>query len=155
MKDKIEVFKLYDFLTKYFSEEEAQNKIKSLIDNGVELSDEELEFQEMESRFKNTKCEYQVQLSFEEDENCQSLVIDDPKVMLDVWLMCLNAIEPSLNLEVASEALSQYFIKYKGYPHEPEGTINYYGYDTQKRHLETPGYGVWEDHAGEFYHDVN
>jgi hypothetical protein len=154
--NKINVAYLYDFLVKYIPKEIAKEKIKQLIDNGVEIMDEEFEVRDMEERYSNKKNDYKVVLSFEEDEeNPQSLTIDDPEIMLDIWLLCLNAINPSLELEKASEAMSQYMIKYKGYPHKPEGDINFYGVDKESRHLDTPGYGVWDDHCGEFYHDVN
>jgi hypothetical protein len=157
--NKIEVYTLYEFLIKYIPKTEAQEKIKYLIANGIELTDDVLEVQETACRLKNTEMDYQVdyqvQLSFEDDENCQALVIEEPKHMLDVWLMCLNTIEPSLNLVPISEAMSQYFIKYKGYPTKPEGNINFYGFNEQNQHLQTPGYGIWDDHSGEFFHDVN
>lgn len=153
--NKIEVYSLYEFLIKYVSKTEAQEKIKALIDGGIELTDDVLELKEYSSRFQDTEVDYQVKLSFEENEDCQSLVIEDPKHMLDVWLICLNTIDPSLNLTQASEAMSQYFIKYKGYPAKPEGNINFYGFNEQNQHLQTPGYGIWDDHSGEFFHDVN
>lgn len=124
--NKIEVFSLYNFMIKYMTEAQAQENIKYLIIGGVDISDEELEFQELQSRINKTKFDYKIELSFEENENCQSLIIDDPKIMLDIWLMCLNAIDPKINLECVSEAMSQYYIKHKGYKYEPEENINFY-----------------------------
>ncbi len=156
--NRIEIFNLYNFLIQYISEDAAKNKIKHLIDSGIELIDEEFEFRKMESRYSKTakQNDYKVVLSFDEDEeNPKYIVVSEPEQMLEIWLLCLNVIDTNLNLEAASEALSQYSIKYKGYPHKPTGSINFYGFNEENIHLNTPGYGIWDDHCGEFYHDVN
>lgn len=46
--------------------------------------------------------------------------------VIDIWLYLLNHIDPSLKLEPMRIP-----------------SINFYGYDNEKRHLETPGYGVF------------
>ncbi len=50
-----------------------------------------------------------------------------PEKLFDMWLFLLNSIEPSLRLERTKIP-----------------SINFYGTDDQGRHLETPGYGVFE-----------
>lgn len=76
--------------------------------------------------------------------------------MIDVWVWLLNNVNDTLKLEIVSPAMSQYYIKYKGYPYPVDGEIHYYGYDEQQRHLNTPGYGVWNDsYESEFYLDCN
>jgi hypothetical protein len=80
----------------------------------------------------------------------------NPDAMIDVWVWLLNNANAKLQLEIVSPAMSQYYIKYKGYPYPVDGEINHYGYDEQKRHLNTPGYGVWDDCSdSEFYLDCN
>jgi hypothetical protein len=79
-----------------------------------------------------------------------------PESVLDLWVYALNSCDPKLKLKIVSEALSQYYIKYKGYPVKKiDGEINIWGYDEQSRHLKTPGYGVWKDYEGEFHHDCS
>jgi len=50
-----------------------------------------------------------------------------PEKLFDMWLFLLNNIEPSLRLERTKIP-----------------SINFYGTDNQCRHLETPGYGLFE-----------
>lgn len=53
------------------------------------------------------------------------------EVIFDIWLSILNKIDPSLHLISLND---------KDYE-----DINFYGSDDKKRHLETPGYGVFLD----------
>ncbi len=50
-----------------------------------------------------------------------------PEKLFDIWLYLLNHIDPSLKLERTKIP-----------------SINFYGKDKKGRHLETPGYGVFE-----------
>jgi hypothetical protein len=76
--------------------------------------------------------------------------------MIDIWVWLLNNANGKLKLEIVSPAMSHYFIKYKGYPYLVDGEINFYGYDEEQRHLNTPGYGVWDDCSDiEFYLNCN
>ena len=49
--------------------------------------------------------------------------------IIKLWIAILNKIDPSLHLVI---------IPKPKYP-----TIHFYGYDDKKRHLQTPGYGVF------------
>lgn len=60
------------------------------------------------------------------DEEC-GFVVENPEDMLDIWLRCLMIANPSIQLSRAKELPS----------------INFYGFDEQKRHLNTPGYGLF------------
>ena len=75
--------------------------------------------------------------------------------MLTLWILCLSIIDPLLELKVVSEALSNSYINHKGYPLKTEGSLHFYGFDSQNRHLKTPGYGVWSSDETEFFNDVN
>jgi hypothetical protein len=78
--------------------------------------------------------------------------------LIELWVFILNKLNPLLNLEIVSEAMSQYYIKYKGYPVEKElieGSISSYGFNDQNEHLNTPGYGVWTCDEEEFYLNCN
>lgn len=154
--NKIEVQFLYEFLTEYINEVEAKNILQSFIESGIELSDENAQFNNLvkSAKLHSSNIEQEVKLNFNhiDGDNSQFFVIYTPEEMLNIWITILNVINPDLKLEIASEALSSYYIKYKGYPHEPSGNINFYGYDVQNRHLDTPGYGIWQDYEGEFYH---
>lgn len=141
--NKIEVQSLYYFFIKYVCEDDSKAIITKLVDSGISVTNDD--------ESENVK----LSLNFDDDDNPQSLIIDSPDDMLLVWISILNVINPSLQLETSSEAMSSYYIKYKGYPHKPVGNINLYGFDEQNRHLETPGYGIWLDHSGEFYHDCS
>jgi hypothetical protein len=137
--NKINIHYLYEFLVEYMCEDDAKLFITKMVDSELELNDDDET--------------HNIQLTFDfENNDTQHFVIYYPEEMLNVWINILNVIDPSLKLEVASEGMSQYYIKYKGYPHEPSGDINFYGYDNKNRHLETPGYGIWQDYEGEFYH---
>ncbi len=150
--NQISVFKLYDFFENYISSDEAKKIIQQFVDDGFELTDDEAFFAKM----RNTNKNREIVLSFEESlENEQFLIISSPKEMLKIWLTCLKVIDKSLDLEISSEAMSSCFIKYKGYPHQPEDSIHFYGYDSQGRHLKTPGYGIWANYEGEFYNFCN
>lgn len=72
----------------------------------------------------------------------------DYNSLVELWVYALNDANPELSLEVASEAMSKYYIKYKGYPVKKEEIVGYIcfsGFDEKGRHLESPGYGVWKD----------
>jgi len=79
--------------------------------------------------------------------------------LIELWVYALNDANPELKLEVISEAMSKYYIKYKGYPVEKEkieGSIVFSGFDNKNRHLNSPGYGVWTDNEdSEFHLDCN
>lgn len=136
--NKINIHYLYEFLIEYMSEDDAKVFITKMVDSGLELNDH------------NETDNIKLTFDFEND-NSQYFTIFYPDEMLNIWLSILNVIDPTLKLEVASEAMSSYYIKYKGYPHEPVGNINFYGQDDKGRHLDTPGYGIWQDYEGEFY----
>lgn len=52
-----------------------------------------------------------------------------PIYLFKLWLIILKFLEPSLTYEI----------------YEPKFIdINFYGFDEQKRHLNTPGYGLYE-----------
>ena len=55
----------------------------------------------------------------------------DSKAIFKIWLAILNKIDPTL--ELTSKIDNSY------------EDINFYGYDDKKRHLDTPGYGVFTD----------
>jgi hypothetical protein len=151
--NKIDIRNLYDFFLEYVTEDEAKSIITGFISDDVELTDEEEEFNSISYRFKSWETQkLKLDFEFKDEDNPQLLVIHYPQDMLKIWITILNVINPELKLEIASEAMSHYYIKYKGYPHEPVGDINFYGYDKQNRHLNTPGYGIWKDYEGEFYH---
>lgn len=97
------------------------------------------DFDEEISKYSSYTCP-------EEEE--PTWVIDFPEQMIGIWIAILNWFDSDLKLEVVSEAMSQYYVKYKGYPYKSEGDIQFYGYDKQNRHLNTPGYGVWVDYDG-------
>jgi hypothetical protein len=137
--NKINIHYLYEFLIDYVSENEAKEIIEKFVETGMELNDD------------NETDNIELTFDFEKNDS-QFFTIYYPNEMLNIWLTILNIIDPTLKLEVASEAMSYYYIKYKGYPYEPVGNINFYGYDNKSRHLDTPGYGIWQDYEGEFYH---
>lgn len=114
---------------------------------------------------KNENGEVEVHVDNDSDENIEldnisykledehTITIHYPDSMLNLWLMLLKVIDDSLQYKVLAGPMSQYYIKYKGYPVEPDGTMHFYGYDKQNRHLDTPGYGVWSsDNDTEYYH---
>lgn len=82
------------------------------------------------------------------------LHVDDSEGMLAVWLLMLRAIDPKLKVEVLTHGMSNYEVKYKGYPYEHVGTMHFYGVDDKGRHLYTPGYGVWQGDEMEYCHGV-
>jgi len=154
--NKIEVQCLYEFLIDYIGEEEAKNVLQKLVNSNFKLIDEEQEFNRLIGAVglaKQSIKDSEIKLSFNNNEdNLQFLVIDTPEQMLIIWITILNVINSELKLEIASKAMSAYYIKYKGYPYKPSGDINFCGYDDKGRHLNTPGYGIWKDYEGEFYH---
>lgn len=90
------------------------------------------------------------------DDFAEMTLVINHDAMIAIWVWLLNNANSKLKLEVVSPAISRYFIKYKGYPYTVDGEINFYGYDEDKRHLKTPGYGVWDDCSdSEFYLDCN
>ena len=56
--------------------------------------------------------------------------IEDIDELLSIWLDCLRYVDPSVILTVCNDTK---------YP-----TIHFYGYDKKKRHLNTPGYGLFD-----------
>jgi len=52
-----------------------------------------------------------------------------PHDLVLIWVALLNIIDPELELKVVNN---------------PMPTINFYGYDKKRRHLNTPGYGLFE-----------
>lgn len=134
----IYIYELYNFLIQYLSPEKAMNFLndftketdtKILVDN--DFDDEVTE------------------MSIEE-EDYHSIHMNNAKSMLDMWLRLLKVIDNTFEYEIISEAMSSYYIKYKGYPVEPSGKMiprNYNG-------MKIPGYGVWKsDDDSEFHHD--
>ena len=57
-------------------------------------------------------------------------VIEDPDELLGIWLSVLIYLDPSLTLLVKT-------------PDEIP-SMHFYGYDEKKRHLNNPGYGLYE-----------
>lgn len=144
--NKIDVYGLYVFLLKYLDETQSVSFLQSLVDGGIELIDDDEEFERL---FNKKHTPKEISLSVIEDEdNMQYLIIDNTDQMLEVWLKLLNTINPDLGITRASEALSEYSIKYKGYPHTIDGKITDFVRDT-------PGYGVWIDYQGEFHNDCS
>lgn len=118
------------------TEESVQQYLSELFQKqGLELYD----FDEEISKYSSYTCP-------EEEE--PTWVIDSPEQMISIWISILNWFDSTLGLEVVSEAMSQYYVKYKGYPYKSEGDIQFYGFDKKNRHLNTPGYGVWVDYDG-------
>lgn len=118
------------------TEESVQQYLSELFQKqGLELYD----FDEEISKYSSYTCP-------EEEE--PTWVIDSPEQMISIWISILNWFDSALELEVVSEAMSQYYVKYKGYPYKSEGDIQFYGFDKKNRHLNTPGYGVWVDYDG-------
>lgn len=140
----------------------AKNSPLNLVDSYDETySDEDFTFNMLDMSFK-VKPEVLAQKKkespsrydkYDESSFVQSLSLEmSYEAMIEFWVFALNYYNPQLKLEVVSQAMSKYFVKYKGYPHKPDGSINFYGYDELKRHLKTPGYGVWSgDEDNEFY----
>ncbi len=154
--NKVELLSFYNFLLRYNSLEKSQSIIKLLLAKDFTLSDEELEFHTLICKIKSIPLDYQPSLSFaKDDKNQQYIVVKNSDLMLTLWILCLSIIDPLLELKVVSEALSNSYINHKGYPLKTEGSLHFYGFDSQNRHLKTPGYGVWSSDETEFFNDVN
>ena len=105
---------------------------------------------------KAIPLEYKPSLSFDnDDKNQQYIIVKNSDLMLTFWILCLSVIDSSLELKIVSEALSNSYINHKGYPLKTEGSMHFYGFDSQDRHLKAPGYGVWSSDETEFFNDVN
>lgn len=132
----INVYTLYEFIAEKTSPEKAIELLKAFIKN---------EDGNVEIYVDNDKDEYiePEKISFKEEDN-HTITLFYADSMLNIWLMLLKVIDDSLEYKVVAGPMSQYFVKYKGYPVEPNGTMHFYGYDSKNRHLKTPGYGVWD-----------
>src|SRR5690606_27608219 len=64
--------------------------------------------------------------SFLDDYDLECLSSND---VFKIWLSMLNHVDPELDLKETENDIPM---------------INFYGYDKKKRHLETPGYGLFE-----------
>lgn len=141
--NKIAIFVLYEFFTKYMSEEKAKEEIKSLIES---IDTEILDCSDINEEW----IEDISKVSFaEEDEHFFHMY--SQTAMLEIWLKLLEVIDPSFEYEIISEPMSRYYIKYKGYPDKVDGEFHHYGY-IDGTHIDTPGYGTWSCDESEFYH---
>lgn len=141
--NKIAIFVLYEFFTKYMSEEKAKEEIKSLIER---IDTEILDYSDINEEW----VEDISKISFEEEDE-HFLHMYSQEAMLEIWLKLLKVIEPSFEYEIISEPMSRYYIKYKGYPDKVDGEFHHYGY-IDGTHIDTPGYGTWSCDESEFYH---
>lgn len=135
----IYVSTLYDFIAERTTHEKA-----------IEILEKFVKEQDTEVLIEND--EEVEKMSFEEEEY-HTFHMYSPKAMLHIWLILLKVIDDSLEYEVISDAMSEHYIKYKGYPVKPDGKMHASGFDEKGRHLLTPGYGIWSDCDDmEFYH---
>lgn len=105
---------------------------------------------------KAIPLEYKPSLSFDnDDKNQQYIIVKNSDLMLTFWILFLSVIDSSLELKIVSEVLSNSYINHKGYPLKTEGTMHFYCFDSQDRHLKVPGYGVCSSDETEFFNDVN
>lgn len=140
LQNYVYVHELYQLLLKRMSHEEAMEFL-------IKFNNE----QEAEILIDNDE---KVDLISVVEEDYHTLSIYDPKTMLNLWLMLLKVIDSSVEYEVISVAMSKYYIKYKGYPAQCDGTMNFCGHDKEGRYLYSPGYGIWNTNAeSEFCND--
>jgi hypothetical protein len=147
-----------------FAFELAKKHGLNILFNDDEYCDEDFTFDllTMKLKFKDEALEKSHHSTLKtEQDNYEDFLNDlclemNHDALIEFWIFALNFYNSSLNLEIVSPAMSKYYIKYKGLPFPSDGEINFYGYDENKRHLNTPGYGVWSgDEESEFYLDCN
>lgn len=137
-----------DSLYEFISEKTSPEKAIALINDFIKNENGNVEIY---ADFDKEEYINPDNISFKEEDE-HTIFFFYPESMLNIWLMLLKVIDDSLEYKIVSEAMSKYYIKYKGYPVEPDGTMHFYGYDDKNRHLKTPGYGVWSgDGDTEFY----
>lgn len=135
------VYDLFSVFAKYMPESQAIELVREV------AKDQSLDVLDVDDELISDVSKISV---LEEDE--QLFQVCEPVGILRVWLTVLKVIDPSLTVTIETEAMSKYFVKYKGYPKQPEGSIHFYGFDDKQRHLQTPGYGVWScEESNEFY----
>lgn len=82
-----------------------------------------------ESELKDYEHNKLIELGYEyEDKSCEKYKMIFPKEMLRIWMFLLMYSDKDLKLELIEEEYS---------------TINFYGYNEDGKHLETPGYGLF------------
>jgi hypothetical protein len=64
----------------------------------------------------------------EEGEYEGQYAVEDPKGIVNLWLDCLNLIDKDVDFQVIKDTIP---------------TMHFYGFDSKKRHLNTPGYGLF------------
>lgn len=98
----------------------------------------------------------QYNIPYNDDDVEDEWLIDTPELLINLWIDLLNWFAPSLKLQLVSDALSSYKIKYIGYPFEPNGYMDDYKPNEGVGRINLPGYGVWSDISdGEYYNDVS
>lgn len=143
-----------------FGYELAKKHSLNIESDQFEFSPDELTFDLLTQELKlkeETVKKYPSFVNIDHEDLINELSLEmDYNAVIDFWVFALNYYNNKLNLEVVSPAMSKYYIKYKGLPFPSDGDISFYGYDDNKRHLNTPGYGVWDcDGDSEFYLNCN
>lgn len=130
-KNYIYINELYNFLIKRISHEEVLVFLNKFANEHT-----------IEILIENDDDEKVKEISIKEEEY-HTFRINEPLQMLHLWLRILKVIDSTLEYKIISEAMSRYFIKYKGYPEKSDGTIEFHGPNEQGCYLNSPGYGVW------------
>lgn len=83
--------------------------------------------------YEETRIDESIVEKIEAAGLCESIDLEErmeAETIFKIWIELLNSIDENLKLVPESLAYED---------------INFYGYDNKKRHLSTPGYGVFED----------
>lgn len=135
-EDYIYINELYQFLIKYLSHDKAMEFLHT--------------FEKEEDTEVLIENEDEVEKMSIEEEDYHTFHMYDPAAMLGMWLRLLKVIDNTFEYEVISEAMSSYYIRYKGYPAEPDGEM----ISRRPSGMKIPGCGVWDGSSDmEFYHE--